>query len=83
MLTQSHEGSRQASAAPCSTLTPATRTPPPLSPCSLDTSAFMRNGDYTPSRLDAQYDAAVLLCDAKIEDHPESTVGILTMGGKR
>jgi hypothetical protein len=43
----------------------------------------MRNGDYTPSRLDAQYDAAVLLCDAKIEDNRESTVGMLTMGGKR
>jgi hypothetical protein len=49
---------------------------------SLDVSEWMRNGDYTPSRIDAQYDASTMLCGVKIESNPESTVGILTAGGK-
>jgi 26S proteasome regulatory subunit N10 len=42
----------------------------------LDCSEFMRNGDYVPTRLEAQTDAANLLAGAKTQDHPESTVGI-------
>lgn len=61
----------------------------------------MRNGDYTPNRLEAQYDAggyyaaaswlyelmsskynaASIIVGRKMNDHPESTVGLLTMGG--
>ena len=48
----------------------------------LDVSDWMRNGDYTPTRIDAQYDAATMLCGAKIDSNPESTVGVLTSGGK-
>lgn len=48
----------------------------------LDNSEFMRNGDYNPSRMEAQRDAANLLCGTKTQSHPESTVGVLTMAGK-
>lgn len=50
---------------------------------SLDNSEWMRNGDYVPSRLEAQHDAANLLCGTKTQSNPESTVGILTMAGNR
>jgi 26S proteasome regulatory subunit N10 len=36
----------------------------------------MRNGDYIPTRLEAQQDAANLLVGAKTQSHPESTVGV-------
>lgn len=42
----------------------------------------MRNGDYTPSRLEAQNDALTFLFNAKTQSNPENTVGLLTMGGK-
>lgn len=42
----------------------------------------MRNGDYIPSRLEAQHDAANLLCGTKTQSNPESTVGVLAMAGK-
>ncbi|TYZ68161.1 hypothetical protein PybrP1_005112 [[Pythium] brassicae (nom. inval.)] len=48
----------------------------------LDNSEWMRNGDYIPSRLEAQHDAANLLCGTKTQSNPESTVGVLTMAGK-
>ena len=50
----------------------------PLESCMilLDCSEYMRNGDYTPTRLEAQVDAANLLAGAKTQAHPESTVGI-------
>lgn len=55
-----------------------------VSTCSsLDNSEWMRNGDYIPSRLEAQHDAANLLCGTKTQSNPESTVGVLTMAGKR
>jgi 26S proteasome regulatory subunit N10 len=43
----------------------------------------MRNGDYIPSRLEAQHDAANLLCGTKTQSNPESTVGVLAMAGQR
>lgn len=43
----------------------------------------MRNGDYIPSRLEAQHDAANLLCGTKTQSNPESTVGVLAMAGMR
>ena len=35
----------------------ATLDPRAVALCSLDTSEWMRNGDYAPTRLDAQHDA--------------------------
>jgi 26S proteasome regulatory subunit N10 len=50
----------------------------PLESCMilLDCSEYMRNGDYVPTRLSAQTDAANLLVSAKTQSHPESTVGV-------
>lgn len=48
----------------------------------LDNSEWMRNGDHFPTRLDAQQDAVNLLMTARIDSHPENTVGVLSMGGK-
>lgn len=50
----------------------------PLESCMilLDNSEFMRNGDYIPTRLEAQQDAANMLVGAKTQSHPESTVGV-------
>lgn len=42
----------------------------------------MRNGDFSPSRMDSQLDAANLIAGAKTGQNPETTVGILTMAGK-
>ena len=47
----------------------------------LDNSDYMRNGDYTPTRLDAQQDAAGVICNDRTNNNPESTVGILTTAG--
>ncbi|XVF67917.1 hypothetical protein PTKIN_Ptkin10aG0160300 [Pterospermum kingtungense] len=48
----------------------------------VDDSEWMRNGDYSPSRFQAQADAVSLICGAKTQSNPENTVGILTMAGK-
>ena len=50
---------------------------------SLDNSEYMRNGDFTPTRLSAQHDAVNLIAEAKTSQNPESAVGILTMGGEK
>jgi 26S proteasome regulatory subunit N10 len=42
----------------------------------------MRNGDFTPTRMEAQCDAANLISGAKTQSNPETTVGIMTSGGK-
>lgn len=47
----------------------------------LDNSEFMRNGDYIPSRLEAQHDAANLLVSHKTQSNPESTVGVIALCG--
>jgi len=47
----------------------------------LDNSDWMRNGDYAPSRLESQQDAASLICNDRINSNPENTVGILAMAG--
>lgn len=52
-----------------------------LTLCSLDNSEWMRNGDYIPSRLDAQQDAAHLICNTKRQSNVENAVAIMTMGG--
>lgn len=48
----------------------------------IDNSEFTRNGDYAPTRFQAQADAVNLLAGAKTQHHPENTVGVMTMGGK-
>ncbi|KAF9918326.1 hypothetical protein BX616_009341 [Lobosporangium transversale] len=48
----------------------------------LDNSEWMRNGDYTPTRLEAQADAVSLIFNAKTQSNPENTVSLMTMAGK-
>lgn len=48
----------------------------------LDNSDWMRNGDYLPTRLEAQQDAASMICGSRIESNAENTVGLLSMAGK-
>ncbi|KAI9189044.1 proteasome regulatory particle base subunit rpn10 [Blastocladiella emersonii ATCC 22665] len=48
----------------------------------IDNSEWMRNGDYTPSRSQAQADAVNLLFNAKTQSNPENTVGLLSTAGK-
>ncbi|GAC74711.1 hypothetical protein PANT_12d00102 [Moesziomyces antarcticus T-34] len=48
----------------------------------LDNSEWMRNGDYTPTRWEAQADAVSMIFDAKTSSNPESEVGVMTMAGK-
>ncbi|XP_062025153.1 26S proteasome non-ATPase regulatory subunit 4 homolog [Rosa rugosa] len=48
----------------------------------IDNSEWMRNGDYSPSRFQAQADAVNLICGVKTQANPENTVGVLTMAGK-
>lgn len=50
--------------------------------CSLDGSATMRNGDYYPSRLRAQYDAAIMVIETKLQAHGQSTVGLVMFSGR-
>ncbi len=37
----------------------------------IDNSNFMRNGDFAPSRMEAQLDAVNLLSGAKTQSNPE------------
>ncbi|KAF9468759.1 hypothetical protein BDZ94DRAFT_1153332 [Collybia nuda] len=48
----------------------------------IDNSEFMRNGDYQPTRFEAQSDAVNTVFQTKIDSNPENTVGIMTMAGK-
>lgn len=48
----------------------------------VDNSEWMRNGDYSPTRFQAQADAINLICGAKTQSNPENTVGIMTTAGK-
>jgi 26S proteasome regulatory subunit N10 len=48
----------------------------------LDNSEWMRNGDYMPTRMEAQHDALNLICSAKTGANPENTVGVLTYAKK-
>lgn len=47
----------------------------------LDNSEFMRNGDYIPTRIEAQHDAANFLVQTKTQSNPENTVGVIAMCG--
>ena len=48
----------------------------------LDTSDYMRNGDFAPSRMEAQLDAVNLLSGAKTQSNPENVVGLLSTAGR-
>lgn len=48
----------------------------------IDNSEYMRNGDYAPTRLEAQADAVNVIFQTKTDSNPESTVGLMTMAGK-
>jgi hypothetical protein len=48
---------------------------------SVDNSESSRNGDYVPSRWEAQTDAANLIFHSKTQANPESSVGLMSMGG--
>lgn len=48
----------------------------------LDNSEWMRNGDFIPSRMEAMRDAANLVCDIKVKQNPESSVGLVAGGGE-
>lgn len=48
----------------------------------IDNSEWTRNGDYAPTRFQAQADAVNLLAGVKTDANPENTVGVLTMAGK-
>lgn len=59
---------------------------PPIMPLEatmivLDNSEPSRNGDYIPSRWEAQKDVAMLLFHTKTQSNPESSVGLLSMSG--
>jgi len=47
----------------------------------IDNSEHMRNGDYSPSRFEAQAQAVNWLMNNKYGGNPENTVGILKMSG--
>eukprot|EP00177_Eucheuma_denticulatum_P002143 GFKZ01003828.1.p1 GENE.GFKZ01003828.1~~GFKZ01003828.1.p1 ORF type:complete len:330 (+),score=74.47 GFKZ01003828.1:177-1166(+) len=48
----------------------------------VDNSEYSRNGDFPPSRFAAQIDSINMLCSAKVNANPESTVGLLTLAGR-
>lgn len=45
----------------------------------IDNSDWMRNGDFTPTRLQCQQDAANLILQCKLRANPENAVGLLSM----
>lgn len=50
---------------------------------SIDNSEDMRNGDFSPSRFEAQQDACNLVCGKKISNNMENAVGLIAMAGKK
>jgi 26S proteasome regulatory subunit N10 len=48
----------------------------------VDNSEYSRNGDYTPTRYDAQSDAVNIIFQHIINGNPESSVGLMSMAGK-
>ncbi|KAG9243531.1 26S proteasome regulatory subunit S5A, multiubiquitin chain binding protein [Calycina marina] len=49
----------------------------------VDNSEHSRNGDYTPTRYEAQADAVSLIFAHITQSNPESSVGLMCMGGKQ
>ncbi|KAK8019663.1 hypothetical protein PG990_004801 [Apiospora arundinis] len=48
----------------------------------VDNSESSRNGDYQPNRFDAQSDAINIIFENITQSNPESSVGLMSMGGK-
>ncbi|KAK1757705.1 putative multiubiquitin chain binding protein [Echria macrotheca] len=48
----------------------------------VDNSESSRNGDYTPTRFEAQADAVNIIFQNVVQGNPESSVGLMSMGGK-
>ncbi|KAL2020686.1 hypothetical protein VTK56DRAFT_8082 [Thermocarpiscus australiensis] len=48
----------------------------------VDNSESSRNGDYAPTRFDAQSDAVNIIFQNVVQGNPESSVGLMSMGGK-
>ncbi|XP_048745283.1 26S proteasome non-ATPase regulatory subunit 4-like [Ostrea edulis] len=46
----------------------------------VDSSDYMRNGDFVPTRFQAQQDAVNLVCHSKTRSNPENNVGLISMG---
>lgn len=49
----------------------------------VDNSEYMRNGDYAPTRLEAQAETVSYIANAKLNDNQESEVGLMSMAGNR
>ncbi|XP_030604987.1 26S proteasome non-ATPase regulatory subunit 4-like [Archocentrus centrarchus] len=45
----------------------------------VDNSEYMRNGDFLPTRLQAQQDAVNIVCHSKTRSNPENNVGLISM----
>jgi 26S proteasome regulatory subunit N10 len=54
---------------------------PEASMLCIDSTEFMRNGDFFPNRLMGVQEATNLLCNAKLQQNQENTLGFLTFGG--
>jgi len=48
----------------------------------IDNSEWMRNGDFSPSRFEAQQDACLSICGAKTRQNPENSVGLIATAGR-
>lgn len=48
----------------------------------VDNSESSRNGDYAPTRFEAQCDAVNVVFQNVVQGNPESSVGLMSMGGK-
>lgn len=48
----------------------------------VDNSEWMRNGDFSPSRMEAVQDAANLVSNAKMQSNAENTVGVMALAGR-
>lgn len=48
----------------------------------VDNSESSRNGDYAPTRFESQADAVNILFQHITQGNPESSVGLMSMGGK-
>lgn len=54
---------------------------PEASMLCIDSTEYMRNGDFFPNRLMGVQEASNLLCNAKMQQNQENTLGFLTFGG--
>ncbi|XKL59101.1 hypothetical protein PGB90_000117 [Kerria lacca] len=48
----------------------------------VDNSDYMRNGDFIPTRMQAQQDAINLVCHSKTRSNPENNVGLISLADR-